>query len=48
MSVAIAGDGKLMVVDYAGLVVVNPSTRSQSFMPWGAELVRPWGNTVLP
>jgi hypothetical protein len=48
VALAIAASGKLAVVDYEGLIVVDPVTGAQSLVPWSEGIGRPWGITLVP
>ena len=48
VALAIAASGKLAVVDYEGLIVVDPATGTQSLMPWSEGIGRPWGIAIVP
>ena len=48
VALAIPASGKLAVVDYEGLIVVDPATGAQSLVPWSEGFGRPWGIAIVP
>jgi hypothetical protein len=48
ISLAVAADGTILVIDYASLVIVDPSTGVRAVHPWQADVVLPWAVAVVP